>query len=353
MINRFLITTTLVLLYGATSIAKAENGPTLLDHFYLGECLLEKDPLKHKVLLSPTFCINAEASTTLLLRSNAPNQNMTLNLARGYAAIHFGEWVSFHAEARRKRLFLLNNATEGIAADGAITEALFLSLGNQALHRYRINLGKLPMPFGIDFSPTPEIQRVALKTQRYWKYPDYVASFTFDNLVDTNAEVAVASDMIPGYHDPASVNFIDIENRQALSLRLSFDISALEGTRFLLFGYGEKSGQRRFGSGFVNRSGRGDLTSFEWVRWRDTPDGKSHGIQQLFRLNYEGVFVTNTRPIFEYEAEERTYRLLTFGQDYKAFEMGLARLSASYYFDDRDIREPNFWFMNVGLQLEL
>jgi len=317
-----------------------------------GSCQMATDP--NKSFMTPFLCLQGTASSEMQFRFASNEENLVLNYLQGYGGLHLHKLASLHAEGRRLKLFNIVDTDAPPIKDEQKTESLFLQIGNPALHKVRLSVGRLAMPFGLNHQPGPMVNTLSISADRYWLAPRHVARLTIDNQSEAQLEIGVAQNESPirkarDIAEPES----RAESSQALSVRFAYDISALDGTRILMSGYGQKDGQRRYGIGLLNRAPRGDLTSFEWAMWRDTPGGRGQRRQQFFRFAFEGGFVTDSRIVFNYETEERDYRLVTLGQDFKVFPFAILRISISYYYPDRDPELSNRWLATAGVQVIL
>jgi len=331
--------------FGKTKPREAQSA--LYGYLLWGECELAEDPEAHDPW--PFICIRPKASTQVFIREDNGAENLLLNYASLYTSIHLLEYVSLHGEWERSRLMLMD-AHEGQDAvdDERKPVSAFLQLGNNALHRFRLSVGKLHIPFGVDHQPHMEIFNRTVKSRRYWRTPRWGLRLTFDTQVSSQYEVGIATSKTPGQ---GSDQDEEIPENRAVSARMMFDIGALEGFRFVISGYGESEGERRLGVGFVTISRRGDGAALEWVRIRETPDGRDQPFDQLFRLSYATAFYSATRWVLEYEDERFGYRLGTIGADFAMPYYALLRLAISYH--DTFAEKDDFWIFTSGFQLAL
>src|SRR5205823_715884 len=124
----------------------------------------------------------------------------------------------------------------------------------------RFTAGLSRLPFGIDTSPAPQLYQ-RLENRNFWSSPEGTAYMTFDDLRSLKVEVGVASNDWRRRRIDFGARDLGFERLdRAGSLRASYDISALEGTRILGSLYGAKNGERRYGAGLINRNRKEDYT---------------------------------------------------------------------------------------------
>lgn len=330
--------------------AKAKRSPppeSALDGQLLwGECKLPIDPAESEKSEWPKLCVKTKATTQILMRQDTGQENKGLNLFSFYSGFHLHKHVSFHSEWVRKRFFHIGRKQNAVK-DDKYPRNVFVQFGNVALSKARLSLGQLDLPFGIDYRPLMEIYYEAIKSHRYWKSPRWAAKLSLDSLVSAQYELGYGSERLS-----ADRNDPDQDSNEAVSFRGMFDISAFEGLRFVVSGYGDVSGQRRVGGGLVNVNRKGDTTVFEWVRLLYSPDNKREPYSQLFRLSYRAHFRSGTRWLGEYEDERNEYRMGTLAHDFFLPDYGLFRLGLSY---NQGVGEDNdsFWFVTSAVQIAL
>jgi len=222
-------------------------------------------------------------------------------------------------------------------------------VGNPALHRFSFQLGRMPLPFGLDTQWATESYR-RFENRLFWDSPRYGASLGIDNKVNTRLDIGFAETQ----RTPVSKN-LSVEadprverGRTAASARLSYDISALDGSRLVVSGYGENHGVRRMGFGFVTVSRKFDATEFEFVRRLAEPAGGGVDYQQLLRLAYAGAYRGEARWIVQFDDERFRFRMGTIGQDLRIKSYGLVRLAIAYQKSETGDGQRR-WFFTTGL----
>ncbi len=328
-------------------------------HVLSGDCQLSKDPMAPKTRVWPALCTNLEAGSEISLRQDQADLNVGLNYARLYTGIHINHFLSMHGEGLRRRLYYLQSEGSAIIKDEKITEGLFIQAGNRALTRFSFALGRLNMPIGTDHRPQMQIFDITIRNESYWNYPDYVANLTFDNQVDSRIEVAYGSND-SGFAGEAKQRNERSENkstkrkkvfREALSIRTSYDLSALEGTRLAFSLYEERERPRRFGVSISNRGSNDRKSAFEWIRV-GTIHKPDRDFSQLFRLTHATGFRAGNRTNFEFELDHRSYRIVTLGFDRKIIDEVILRSAATYFWQD-NAEDENRLLISLGLQARL
>jgi hypothetical protein len=320
-----------------------------------GDCKLVEQPT-HRWENWGLACVQARLSSDLLINAADTSENAFALDARAYAGFHLLPWLSWHLTARRDRVhFLVDNAMP--QPDIAAIESSYAQIGNPVLHHFRIALGRVPLPYGLDFEILPSVLTLRLKDRQYWTFPRYSARLTYDNQLDTVAEIGIASDKI----SDQTRKFLQIESftrdseiansERVVSSRLSHDISALGGTRVMIFHLHSESSDTRYGAAIVNEPRRDSATSVEWQR-RFPRTGPDRRRQQLFRISYWGPSENNQRFYAEYEGNRTRYWMLTFGQEYSAFENGRIRFNLGYFRRESGPQLSHF-FLNSGLEVKL
>jgi hypothetical protein len=287
--------------------------------------------------------------------------NLGLSHARIYAGLHVSHLVSIHVEGLRRRLFNTAAGDRTILFDDAITDNLFIQVGNRTLTKFGLALGRLDMPFGTDHRPQMEIFDLGFRNLNYWNFPDYVANISYDNLVDARIEVAYGSSELSlgGEVEERSERskrdsaIRREQSREAVAVRASYDLSALEGSRLAFSLYEERDQARRFGISLANRGSNDRKSSLEWVR-TGTTHRQDKNFQQLFRLTHATGFRAGNRTLFEFELDHKNYRLVTVGYDKRVVTGMMLRAAASYYWEDsNDDIDNDGLLLSLGLRAAL
>lgn len=329
---------------------KAPDDSAFDDHLLWGSCTLKSDP-ENSLKTWPALCLKPRISSQVFLRQDVGNRNQMLNLGRVYSGLHLHEYVSLHGEWLAERLFVTNPQTNDTTySDYKAPLQYFAQFGNVALSHFRASVGNFRMPFGIDYRPLMEVIDEIIKDDKFWDTPRWGARLTYDTLISSQYDIAVATSRYPFN---AGVDETQ-EDLRAFSARMMFDIAAIEGFRFVFSGYGESKGERRGGAGFVTTTARGDTTTFEWIRLlNDNNDDNNHkDYDQLFRLSYGGGFHADTRWVAEYEDVLLSYRLATVGCDFLLPDYGLFRTALSYRAKSKK-SDHAFVVITSGIQFSL
>jgi hypothetical protein len=328
-----------VILLAMAEIAVAESRlpESALDgHLRWGHCFLESD-VDHVLPASiwPIWCIRPQISSQLIFRDDTGGNNLAMHQARVYQGLHLHRFFSIHGEFLAQRIFRLGQNKNQVV-DGSKTEDLFLQVGNIAEDRWRLSVGLLDMPFGLDFRPLIEIYDEFLKTRKFWRFPRYGATITYDTQISSQFEIGYATDKLDS--ETAFERGGEESQNEAVAVRAMFDIAALNGFRFVFSGYGDRVGERRIGFGMVNSARRGDESVFEFVQLRPRPS-QSDDFDQLFRFGYRSIYRMGMRWVFEYESDRLDYRMGTLGADFKMPDYGVFSITTSYHkgwFKDQD-----------------
>lgn len=354
---RFIVFLGMTLLLHQIALAKTHRA--MGGHVLSGDCQLSQDPMAERTRVWPALCVNLDAGSEISLRQDKADLNVGLNYARIYSGIHVSHFLSIHGEGLRRRLYYLQSDGSAIIKDEKITEGLFIQAGNRALTRFSFAFGRLEMPFGTDHRPQMQIFDVTIRNESYWNYPDYVANLTFDNQVDSRIEIGYGSND-SGFAGEAKQRNERSENkstkrkkefREALSVRTSYDLSALEGTRLAFSLYEERERPRRFGVSISNRGSNDRKSAFEWIRV-GTIHKPDRDFSQLFRLTHATGFRAGNRTIFEFELDHRHYRIVTLGFDRKIIDEVILRSALTYVWQD-DVEDEDRLLISLGLQARL
>jgi hypothetical protein len=233
----------------------------------------------------------------------------------------FGE-LSFSAHfLRRLSLFSKFNAHRVLSVirakpdDSLIhkTETLMAQFGNSIFDHFRLNIGKMKTPYGVDMQILPEYHLKQIKTQRFWEDSSYGSRLVYDNLVDTTFELGAFSKLNPLKEEGFSIATLD-ELKQ-ITTRISHDISALGGTRLsIFFARATDNDTKQYGTAIQNYNADGSVTGIEFQRLAGVNAISDGPFDQLFRISHKGAVRKSTRTLFEYEEDNRQYWWLAGGQ---------------------------------------
>jgi hypothetical protein len=333
----------------------ADSKNTADGHLLWGDCQLDWNP-EAKTSLWPVVCVNASAQSELMLNISQNSGNTRGLFGRSYAGIHFGKWLSWHLLSEAHRLTPLTG-NESTVAESIATPENYALFGNQSLDHVRVMIGKALLAYGLDHDVLAETIKISIRDRQYWQFPKYSVRFTYDNLLDTIAEFSIGSDRIsnklsssPGIEELTKTDS-SASSEQFLSARISHDISALGGTRLMLFILRSDQNDTRYGAAMLNSSRRGSATSIEWQRRYPNDDSQAN-VHQLFRFAYLGPLERRQRVSFEYEDNRTRYWLLNIGNDIQVADYCYAKLGLGYYSREYGDLGSHF-YMNLGAQVSL
>lgn len=318
----------------------------------LGTCRVGAD-VSSAETLGLDVCLKASAGSEISYFFANAEDNHWLKHGRGYAGVHPTTWLSLHAAGRvRDRRPL---GVEAVEDRAAFPEYALVRLGNPAFHRVRMTAGRLTLPFGVDGSEVMESVRW-LENREFWASPRFGTYLTVDDRLATTVEVGFATDQgsKDGERDRGTEDASDPARppNQAYALRLSRDVSILDGSRLMASVYGDQDGRRRFGAAFVTKTVQGDSTHFEFVRILMTPSGKSEPFRQLVRASYSSTWRANARWIVQIDDEQRRYRLGVLGYDNRILPHAFIRMAITYNKSETGDKERR-WSLTTGLEAQL
>lgn len=252
------------------------------------------------------LCAKAKAGIQQNFNLSQPINNFWLRYSRAYLGFHYGTAISFHIS---RRLYVaqtmageLKTVDENVDGD-----FMFVRLGNPLRHRWRLNFGKIRLPFGIDQSKLAEgiqIEKNHFFTSRaalggYFSYEDNSA-----NLI----EFGLSAPSLARKNDP-QISFLrpnKFKESSDIVFRAAHDISALNGSRFVFSVLYNDFLFRRYGIAYVVSGFDRDLFYFEFIR--KTHQKINSRYDQIFKLNYISNWTNQSRWIFEFEEESKRDR---------------------------------------------
>jgi hypothetical protein len=343
---------------GACAVAFAvAAGGARAGVLHTGACTLALDPQSDagEAELGFNLCLQGEAGGEVEFASGAPKTDGWLEFGHAAAGVYATPWISVQSRAVYRRLTAF--AADGPSLRDVYPDYAILQIGNPALDKWRLTGGRTRLPVGIDQSLAPEMYQL-LENRRLWQSPPYGAYLTFDDLRAFRVDLGYGTNELNGKREadypqtePAPGSTL-IPVQHAASLRASYDLSALEGTRVLASAYAEKGGERHFGAGIINRNSHDDLTEFEFIRRLTTPDGRLAPFEQLLRLLYASAWHSDRRWVVEVDDERFRFRRGILDSDFKAWDHLILRLGAGYYKSEAgdDVRR---WSFLTGLEAQL
>lgn len=308
-------------------------------HLQLGECALAADPVDAEGIdaIGVSACGRGNAGAETSFVSGAPKENTWLRYAAGTLGVYYGQYFSLQGQAHLRDT--LPMSSEGRKNLDRETDVAVVQVGNPALHRLWLQAGHLALPFGLDQSFANESYQ-SLENSALWSSPPNGAALSLDNKIDTRLDVGYAETDRSAAH------------KTAVSARLSYDISALDGSRIMLSGYGENHGVRRMGAAFLTVSRKGDTTAFEFVRRVAEPVGGKVPFQQVLRLIYGGAFRNDARWVVQFDDERFRFRMGTVGQDFLFWDHAALRIAGAYQKSESGDGKRR-WILTTGLEAQL
>jgi hypothetical protein len=336
--------------------ARAAAEPYLGGAVQTGACELSVDPGDEGAALGFAACLRGETGAEITAVAGAPRENSWLRYAQGDLGLFYGQYLSVQGRGHVRDFLPIEHGKGPKRVANNLerqTDFAVVQVGNPALTRFWLEAGRLSLPFGLDKSwATQSYQRFA--SRAFWSSPEYGAALSIDNKVNTRLDIGYAEDprSMSGRDFPAAADLRRIGSLTAASARLSYDMSALDGTRLILSGYGENHGVRKMGFGFVNVSRKGDSTEFEFARRMEEPIGGIVPYEQLLRLAYAGAYRGGSRTVVQFDDERFRFRMGTVGQDYLFGGQCSGRLALTYQKSETGDRMRR-WMLTTGLEAKL
>ncbi len=312
--------------------------------------------------LSP-FCLNLLGGLERSVQPNTQTGEFGVVYVRANLGIHLNPYISVHMQALRRKLHLVKSSVYGESPssidllDDRNTEQAFLQLGNPGLTKLRLALGRIELPYGIDFLPTSQISQQTQTAVQYQSFPFYALRLTYENLNDTGIQLGIASQ--------AAETLISRKNRLVPSdksssgldpvtaaYRIYTDLPYMNAVRLYHFGFASDNGEKRIGAGMLHRSDREDATVLEWHRRNLAKSLNTTEFQQLFRIYYLTPYQSHRRWSLGYEDSRQDYRLFHSGMDYKLTTKMIFKLHLTYYWADHG-RYGSYFQVVQGLEAKL
>lgn len=324
---------------------------------HIGECSVSPGVVT-PAQLGWDLCLRGNAGAEMELVAAQPRMHSWLAHGRGDFGLHLNSILALHGGAIARQTTLISDPQ--FKTRLVDTEYMLLAIGNPVLHRFRAQLGRMILPFGINGSEAMETVRV-LEHRYFWSSPRFGGVLLIDNLRTTILEIGIAGDgkqrmthkaEVFAHAEPLYAEVNKIDGERALSLRLSHDVSLLDGSKLVASGYAAQSGLRRYGAGFLTQSNQGDETHFEFVRIISTPDGKEDQFKQLLRASYVSTWRGRGRWILQIDDELQRYRLGSLGYDTELAKNARLRLSLNFR-RDLSSQETSYWSLAAGMEAHL
>jgi len=316
--------------------------------FHSGLCQLEEatEATADGIVTKFDVCLNGRAGGQFSYVSGNSKENFVTSYAEGTSSLHVTEYFALFAEGHgQRRLYFDDTPTKKIESD---SKMMALRIGNAALQGYSLVAGKFRAPFGIGIVEASRSYRY-YADEFHWTTYDYGTWLTWDDLKNVFLDVALVS-------ASASTDRSENTTKEAPdwggSIRLGYDFSAIEGSRLVGSLYGQKSGLRRTGVGFINVNSRGDTNWIEFVRTRLSPDGKEEPFRQIIKFGYQSSWRNSSRWTVNIEEDRRLQRLGEFAHhilvyEHVEFNLGIMmRRALAAPFSDR-------WHATSGIEVFL
>jgi hypothetical protein len=256
--------------------------------------------------------------------------------AEGEASVFFTPYVSLHTKGHSQTL--MERDGKEAAKRESKRDVISVQIGNNALSRHRISVGQGHPQVAIDHQ-----QRYAM--DYLWSLEKFeapavdFAAYTYDNQVDWTVQGTYGR--LPDQH---------LSEKQRLfgAVRIMYDVAALEGTRFVLGGFGDGLLRRSINFGVLNINGRGDETGFEITRQFKLYPYDPDEFRQQIRLSYLSREQDHFRFKFQYEDIFRRARIGSFGGVYDLLKYTEIESQIGYA-KREDRAKLSHWFILVRL----
>ncbi|MBF0442622.1 MAG: hypothetical protein HQK54_12015 [Oligoflexales bacterium] len=314
-----------VLLFSASGFS-SEKSMDRTEYLYTGKCIMANDPDdgNKDENLWPNACLKGNAAYQILENINMGRLETDLSYAELYLGVHLNKYISFHSKnyLARIRSFYPDELNKNDLK--RTTDSMFLQIGNSALSRWRLSLGRIVLPFGLNDTPHMRIFDYTYSSAEYWKFPAFGYRLSFDNSTDLQIDY--------GYvHDNGKSSNIGGKEIRVQSFRILYDISPLSGSR-MIFSISEDSNEeRRLGFGFLNVSQEIYRASFEWIRIGRKGKYFLENSNQLIRFTFKEVSREKDYWLFEFEDRSVYGTLTTVGYEYFLLKNYLLKVNLSYF----------------------
>lgn len=317
---------------------------------HTGECTLQEGDEITGDSISTNFevCLSGRAGGQISFVSGNSKENFTTSYTQGTAGLHLTEFITFFGEGfTRRRLPLGEDVSENTENDSTL---MAVRLGNPAIHGLSLTSGKFTAPFGIGLSEASESYKF-FSDKYHWSTYEYGHWLSLDDLKNFVFDLSYVGETVSGSRIDRKEDAAQ-EADWGGSIRIGYDFSALEGSRIVGSLYGEKSGLRRSGLGFISVNSRGDTNWIEFIRTRLTPDGHSVPFRQLIKFGYLSSWRSEGRWSVSIEEDRNTQRLAEVAHHISIFGYGqinIGLLLRRTLIDDYEDR----WHVTSGLEVSL
>ena len=287
-----------------------------------------------------------------------PLDRAALGTATGSAGVFLGGMVSLYGRATAQRISSYSPDERGIDGGTRETTDLFLQLGNPAAHPIALQIGRGPLPFGMQhqvFHPS----LTDLLSNRLFPQPAPQLRFALDNQHDRHLDVAFANASFPRKRvtenettseeraEKSALDRRDIMN-DSFTFRFFQDYPELYATRLGISGYGVRSGVRQVGASLMNRTPKDETTVVEFTRKRLDPSIETGADETGVRVTYMGPWVQDTRVEAQIEDLSSLYRMGGLGAVYRMGPVAVFNVTIAYLRSEDDgVRSR--WILLTGL----
>jgi hypothetical protein len=309
---------------------------------HFGRCILKDDPQS----LSPApinICINGSAGSWVLQKSIVEDseQPPVMHRADGHLAVLITPWIGVHAWGHTS--IFVDRQTKETSGKENERDSLNLQVGNPALSRHRLNIGRGRPSFRLNYNLRPNLEYA-------WGIDEFLApvadygTYTYDNQLDWTLQATYG-------------NLIDealrSDQKSFASARVMYDLAALEGTRISIGGYNDGLVRRAVSFGILNINGKGDETALEVTRTFQFNPYKPSEFQQLIRLSYLSHKQGEFKYKFQYDDFFRAIRIGGLGVLYEPYRYTQTEFMFGYA-KREDNSKLSHWFagLNIGVNLE-
>lgn len=309
-------------------------------------------------LLNPFLCLNLQLKSQALVTDYTDLDYIdSLYYIHLYSGIYVNPYFSFHGSFWYKKFKFGDNTSAHTIADYKsdskkevfLTEYVFWQVGNPVLTNWRILFGQLYSPIGLNFKIDNELLLELVRNQKYWHFTKYGVQCVIDNQKSTRYEFSYGNDSIKLLH---AKNSDTQEKLQLMSFRLSYDLSALEGTRIVLSLTNDLNTYTVYSVGLLNSSAHGFNTAIEYIRIQERYLFKGQ-YQQMIRISYVGKKDKYAGSIMaEYEHDKDNYHLFLLGYDKTIFKKGSINIIPLYKYELYPNRKNIFGILlGIGIGL--
>ncbi len=316
----------------------------------LGDCVIPNQYEKTYLdLNSPFLCFKGRTGAEGIFGIAHREHHRVLYFGEAYAGLHFGKYFSLHIKPIYRRVLAPKAYT--IERKDWYNDYFIAQIGNPASSKWRLAFGKMRLPFGFDFNPLMEYYKT-LEDRTFWSSPSNGFKVTYDDLRSLQVELGggLSNNSLSTTEKNHSSDVF--KNDDAISLRVSTDFPALEGSKLQGSIYTERNGTRRYGLGFLNINRKKDISAFEWVRHFPVTQDERLDFTQLLRLTFQSHPINNGRWLFNYDDERYRYRLGTLGYDYLTSQWLYLRFTVSYLKSEINAND-SYWFGATGFHAQI